>query len=116
MPDLAHLKEREYALRLEVECLRRAAFDREEPIVSADLIELEQRLAHAEGERAEADRAGDAPGGVRLGPETTGLDASATLGMAQVPTSIVHLLQLGESPLVRWRVRNASRKRRRVRL
>ena len=47
---------------------------------------------------------------MRLGPETTGLDASATLGMAQVPTSIVHLLQRGESPLVKWRVRNTSKR------
>jgi hypothetical protein len=116
MPDPSQVKDRLYALRLDVGRLRRAAFEREQPDISADLLEAEARLAGAERESAEAERAGKAPGGVRLGPETTGLDASATLGMGQVPTSIVHLLQRRESPLVKWRVRNASKKRRRLRV
>jgi hypothetical protein len=35
-----------------------------------------------------------------LGPETTGLEVVVTLNMAQVPTSIVHLLDSDEDPLV----------------
>ena len=116
MPDLGDLKERAYALRIEVEGLRRAAFERDGPVISEDLLEAEKRLAGAERERAEAERAGGTLGGVRLGRETTGLDASAKLGMRQVPTSIVHLLQRGESPLVKWRVLNTSKKPRRLRV
>lgn len=94
MSNLSDPRERLYALRLEAEA----------------------RLADAEHEAAEAERASRVPGGVRLGPATTGLDVSATLGMGQVPTSIVHLLQRAESPLVKWRVRNESKKRRRLRV
>jgi hypothetical protein len=36
--------------------------------------------------------------------------------MGQVPTSIVHLLDRRESPLVHWRVRNTSKKRQRLRV
>jgi hypothetical protein len=115
-PDPARTQKRVYTQRLEVERLRRAAFERDPPAISADLLDAETRLVEMERDSAEAERASGALGGVRLGPETTGLDASATLGMAQVPTSIVHLLQRHESPLVRWHVRNVSRKRRRLRL
>jgi hypothetical protein len=116
MLDPGEVKSRVYALRIAVQRLRRTAFEREQPDISADLLQAEARLAEAEREGAEAERAGSTPGGVRLGPETTGLDASAMLSMSQVPTSIVHLLQRRESPLVRWRVRNASKKRRRLRV
>jgi hypothetical protein len=115
-PDPVQLRARVYALRIDVERLRRAAFERERPLISTDLLAAEEQLADAERSLADAERAGDELGGVRLGPETTGLVALATLGMAQVPTSIVHLLRLRESPLVQWRVRNASKKRRRLRL
>jgi hypothetical protein len=116
MSEGSDVKSRLYARRLDIELLRRAAFEREQPDISEDLLNAEARLAEVERENAEAERAGKAQGGVRLGPESTGLDASATLAMGQVPTSIVHLLQRRESPLVQWHVRNASKKRRRLRV
>jgi hypothetical protein len=116
MNDPRDVKARSYALRLEVDRLRRAAFERDRPDVSTELLDAEKRLARVEREHAEAEREGKTLGGVRLGPETTGLDGSAKLGMAQIPTSIVHLLDRSQSPLVTWHARNASTKRRRLRV
>jgi|ERR1017187_2330251 hypothetical protein len=53
-----------------------------------------------------------------LSAETTGLEATVSLRMRQVPTSIVHLLDPGETPLVTCTVRNTrdNPKVRRVRV
>jgi hypothetical protein len=56
------------------------------------------------------DSAGEAtkPGGVLMGPETTGVDVKVLLRQSHVPTGIVHLLDDQETPLVTFRVKYAG--------
>jgi hypothetical protein len=54
--------------------------------------------------------------GQRMGRNTTGLEASVTLRMPNVPTSMVHLLARSGTPLVTVSVINASRETRRIRV
>lgn len=44
--------------------------------------------------------------GTQMGPQTTGLTVTARLRMAHVPTSIVHLLDVAQHPLVALRIHN----------
>ena len=52
----------------------------------------------------------------RLGLQTTGLEATCRLRMAQVPTAIAHLLDPATDPLLQCKVENGSTEIRRVRV
>jgi hypothetical protein len=54
-------------------------------------------------------------GGQLMGGDTTGLDVDVALGMAQVPTSFVHVLD-NRTPLVTFRIKNSRSKKARVKL
>lgn len=54
--------------------------------------------------------------GKAMGPHTTGLTVTARLRMAQVPTSIVHLLDASKHPLISLRIHNGRHQTARVRL
>lgn len=54
--------------------------------------------------------------GVAMGPQTTGLTVTARLRMAQVPTSIVHLLDETQHPLISLQVQNGRSTIARIRL
>lgn len=54
--------------------------------------------------------------GTAMGPDTTGLTVTVLLRMAHLPTSIVHLLEAGQHPLVSLRVHNGRTTPARLRL
>lgn len=54
--------------------------------------------------------------GPAMGPDTTGLTVTVLLRMAHLPTSIVHLLEAGQHPLVSLRVHNGRTTPARLRL
>lgn len=116
---LESLRSAEYQQRQVVNHLRRDVFSQVDPAASdekmaalqaaeAQLIDLEQQVAEAEGR-------GPRRSGV-LGAASTGLEAKITLRMAQVPTSIYHLLDPEKTPLLTCSVKNASSEIRRVRV
>lgn len=122
--ELQAIREQEYRQRRHVTALRRQVYQQDDPAQSRELLEA---LTGAEGELAalEQRRAAlesSAPGGGIvasfdkrskpsgvLGAETTGLEATVHLRMAQVPTAIYHLFDPEETPLVSCTVRNAGR-------
>ncbi len=55
-----------------------------------------------------------APGGVFLGPETTGLEVTTAINLNPVPTGIYNLLDAETEPLLTVTVKNTSDKDRRV--
>jgi len=116
----AELSQEEYDLRLVVNRLRREVYQQTDPWaserLSAELKEAEKELSRAEMARAAA-QAKDKKSGLifdtekthgLLGADTTGLEAKVHLRMAQVPTSICHLLNREENPLLSCVVRNAD--------
>lgn len=114
------LRKQEYQLRQEVNRLRREVY--EQPGAGAPTVELgkaEMELHQAEIKRATAQSAekGGSQGSLVVntrkttglaGPLTTGLEAEVNLKMAQVPTSICHLFDPAENPLVTCSIKNLS--------
>lgn len=131
MSDLSQLRNRVYQQRLEVERLRREVYQGEgpgaPPSLFDELMAAEKALLATEGELATA-QAEDPGSGLLveigegsgypgvLGAATTGLSAQVHLRMAQVPTSIYHLLEATENPLVSCTVTNHSAQTRRLRV
>jgi hypothetical protein len=132
---VAELREREYVKRLTVNALRREVYQQADPAASEGLLDAlqkaEQELSVLERQRVEA-QASDAQGDGLIidtrpdtragqshdvrGPQTTGLEARAVLRMAQLPTSIHHLLNRADHPLVSCTIRNVSDETRRLRV
>ena len=116
----AELSREEYDLRLVVNRLRREVYQQPDPWASerlfAELHEAEKELSEAEKARAAAQAADERSGLLfdtektsgLLGAKSTGLEAKVHLRMAQVPTSICHLLDRDEHPVLTCRVRNAG--------
>jgi hypothetical protein len=126
----AAVSRREYEQRLIVDRLRREVFQQSDPSANPELLE---KLAEAEQVLQELERERlaqhDSASGVildstkrdgRRGLGTTGLEAKISLNMAHFPTSICHLLNREENPLLTCEVaaaRTAGRmEKRRVRL
>src|SRR5713226_2382847 len=118
--DLNELREQEYHQRLEVNRLRRELYQQPDPTSSQDLLDTlqdaEKVLSDIEQKRAEVQKNDKKASGLildtnketsLLGAESTGLDAKVQLRMAQVPTSICHLLSADQHPLITCSVRNA---------
>ncbi|MCW2569412.1 MAG: hypothetical protein JWN54_3509 [Mycobacterium sp.] len=133
--DLDTLRRQEYFARLRVNALRREVYQQADPAASESLLDelqrAEEELIPLTEQRAQAQVADPRGGGVIVdterdsppaqavrGADTTGLDARVVLRMAQVPTSIYHLLSPASHPLVSCTVRNARTNRgtRRVRV
>ena len=119
---LAELIAREYRQRLVVDRLGQEVYSLPNPAASPLLPELaaaEQALsATARGRarlQARDPRSGlvldTSRGNNLLGPRTTGLEIQVRMRMAQVPTSIAHLLDRQEHPLVAYTVHNARENR-----
>lgn len=119
--ELSDLREHEYARRLEVSLLRREVWEQADPAGSDELLarlhEAEGELSDLEQRRAQVQAVDPTASGVVvdtaagtgvLGAETTGLEAKVQLRMAQVPTSICHLLRREQNPLVSCTVRNTE--------
>lgn len=121
--ELQTIREQEYEQRRRVNALRRQVFQQTNPAASESLLKAlaaaEGELASLEKQRAELESR--APGGVVasldkkskpsgvLGAETTGLEATVHLRMAQVPTAVYHLFDPEETPLVSCTVRNVGK-------
>lgn len=117
---IAELSQEEYDLRLVVNRLRREVYQEPDPWASerlfAELQEREKELSEAEKARAAAQAADERSGLLfdtektsgLLGADTTGLEAKVHLRLAQVPTSICHLFNREEHPLLSCVVRNAD--------
>lgn len=115
-----------YQQRLVVEKLRLEVFQQPEPpselvneldLAEAVLLELENNLAslHDPDESIILSTGKSGPMMV-LGAQTTGLNAEVKLRMAQVPTSIYHLLEPQEFPLLSCTVTNYDDQVRRIRV
>lgn len=120
MPTAIELRAQEYDARLEVTALRRAVFEDGDQQKTNALVNAELQLeaitnARIAAEKEAADAAGKLPVGVGLlGAQTTGLEATADLRMAQIPTSLVHLFTRDTRPLLEVKVKNHDTKTRRV--
>lgn len=128
---LEQLRAQEYAKRIAATALRREVFQQADPSASASLLdalhEAEVELSAVERQRAQVQAADPRSGRIRdsrsgaaplqdmLGAQTTGLEATAALRMAQVPTSIHHLLDRVRHPLVTFKIRNVGYGVRRLR-
>lgn len=87
--------------------------------LEADLTELESRFADLASENSGNGllfRSGSKPQFGTLGRETTGMEAEIHLRMEAVTTSIYHLLDRIQSPLLSCRVRNYSPATRRIQI
>lgn len=132
---LADLRAAEYVARVAASTLRRQVFGQADPVAAGDLLDAlqraEEKLSAVEQQRAEAQAAEPATDGLILdtgrstlgevsfdadGRPRSGLQARAVLRMAQVPTSIHHLLDRTENPLVTFTIRNAGEDTRRLRV
>jgi hypothetical protein len=76
--------------------------------VLAQLAIAEAALVRIEKERAAAETAEGPDEQVTLGVESTKLEATFTLRMAQIPTSIYHLFDVTEDPLVSGSIANKT--------
>lgn len=127
--NLDELRKEEYRLSAEATRLRRQVYEQPDPATSAVLLgqlgEAEKALAAVEKLRAKAQEADLNNNGTifnrkmqteLLGPETTGLDARVQLRMAHVPTSIYHLFDAEQTPLISCFVDNVSPDIRRLRV
>jgi hypothetical protein len=126
--NLSGLREEEYQQRSITNRLRREVYQQTDPMASTPLLqelrEAEESLSTIEEELAKATVAETKNNRAividtrktegLLGPQTTGLDVEINLRLAQVPTSICHLLDPEQHPLVTCEARNtdASRIRR----
>jgi len=85
--------------RIQQELLSRASQETD----FSPLVEIERRRAAAKSASLPESRAtllDTKKQPIFLGPESTGLEAEVKLGMSQVPTSLVNLLDPAENPLV----------------
>jgi len=93
-----------YAKVLELNLLRRSVADQSgSPSDMERLVTLERELAAVKANAKPDPDATILNNRVQprlLGPETTGLEVNVSLNMAQVPTSIAHILDSEETPLV----------------
>jgi hypothetical protein len=120
---LPDLRAHEYQQRQEAHRLRRLLHEQSDPDAFQDafdeLLKAESKLSSVSAERAIAQRADPHASGqildntahdpAYLGVETTGLETKVHLRMAQLPTSICHLLGPDENPLVTCWVKNAKK-------
>lgn len=106
-----------YDLRRQVEALRQQALFPVSPEAGAELLEqlvgAEQLLAEVERQQPPPAESGvlidnrapaDDTGGTLMGADTTGLEVTVELRMGRVPTSIVHLFDKEQHPLVTCRL------------
>jgi hypothetical protein len=124
------LRQQEYMQRLLVQKLQRELYQQPDPAASQTLLDqlvsAESQLAEIEQQRAQAQEAdeqsglilntGGYDGGLLLGAETTQLEVTVHLRMAQVPTAYHHLLNGEKNPLLSCQVMNTSNHTRRVRV
>ena len=105
--------------------LRRAVFEHGERDKTPRLLEAERTLQQRSDERAAAERAEGVDDGriVRmasesnlLGPATTGLDVTVDLRMSSIVTSIVHLFEAKQQPLVSFTIVNSKSDTKRLKL
>jgi len=105
--------------------LRRAVFEHGDHAKMPALVAAERTLQQRSDERAAAERTDGvddgrivsvAPQSNLLGPATTGLDVKIDLRMSSVVTSIVHLFDARQQPLVAFRVNNSNAETKRLRL
>jgi hypothetical protein len=122
---MVELRAREHVARQRANGLRWQVFGEADPARSGDLLDAltgaEAALSEAEHRRMRAESAPEPAAEPRRtylvrGPRTTGLDVSVALRMAHVPTSIYHLFDAADNPLVSCTVRNASGQPRRLRV
>jgi hypothetical protein len=105
--------------------LRRAVFEHGERDKTPRLLAAERTLQQRSDERAAAERAEGVDDGkiVRmanesnlLGPATTGLDVKVDLRMSSIVTSIVHLFEAKQQPLVSFTIVNSKSDTKRLKL
>lgn len=126
---LDELRQQEYNLRLEVTRLRREMYEQPNPnaldALLGELEAAERELNATSQKRAKAQADDPNFNGLiidtnkptsLLGRDTTGLEATVHLRMEMVPTSICHLLNPTEHPLISCRVKNFNNKTIRLRL
>jgi hypothetical protein len=112
--------QREYIANLKVNGLRRAVFGQTDPAASDAMLKAlqaaEAELVALQQQRTDAsDDAGGTGIEVR-GAETTGLEVDIVLRMAHLPTSIYHLFDRADHPLVSCTVKNVHDQTRRLRV
>jgi hypothetical protein len=109
------LRAHEFDARQKVWALRRAVFDGGALDRIPELSAAETELQGLSDERAAVEtREGvddgrivsAAPASRLLGPDTTGIDAKVELRMTSVPTSLVHLFNASDRPLVSYELTN----------
>lgn len=117
---LIDLREQEYDARLEVTALRRAVFEHGDQEKTDALFAAEVRLEHIGRARVTEETKESSAGSNLflglglLGSQTTKLEASAELRLAQVPASLVHLFEREQHPLIQFRLKNHDTLTRRV--
>jgi len=114
----------EYRIQQRLAALQRALLHAEDAAAAGSLAD---RVATAQAElRAVREQIGgapapplshkDAPKEGALGPGTTGVGVTVTLRMAEVPTSVVHLLDAATAPLVSVRLEYRGSRWKRLRV
>jgi hypothetical protein len=108
--DLEEIREQEYLTALDATALRRRAFGPDgTPKLVQRLLRTEQELRALRGERARLEAQSAPPDRELRGAESTGLAASVTPRLAEVPTAVYHLLDPAAHPLVSCEVRATKR-------
>jgi len=118
-----------YSQRRRVEALRQQAlFPQDhnkanrliEELIDSEAILQEMQKTYAfpefEGILIDTGRDGMKPGGVLMGDSTTDLDITVTLRQEYLPTSIVHLFEVDEHPLVTFELKYSGGENVRLRL
>lgn len=133
---LSQLKLMEYRQRRQLESLRNQLYLKVDLDQSTDITDkldkAEKELREIQEKRKELERsstpATDAvllsnepadvtkPGGILLGADSTGIETKVLLRMSRVPTGVAHLLDVKETPLVSFKVKNRKDEILRVRL
>jgi hypothetical protein len=125
MSEIVELRKREYDASQAVTALRRLVFGVGGEEKAGALAEAEKALAGLAAQRSTAESKANIGSGrvvstkeesLLLGAETTGLEVTVDLRMADIPTALVHLFEPEKQPLVVFKVHNASNRTRRLRL
>lgn len=113
---IEQFRQQVYQQRLEVNRLRRQAFEQEDTGVYQEALEAaESQLAELEDLLAQATQQEPTSGQLLdtrasrakvMGAETTGLEAQVYLRMEHIPTATYHLFHKAKSPLLSVQVRN----------
>jgi hypothetical protein len=115
----------EFDARQVAVALRRAVFEHGEMDKMPELAVAERALQQRSDERAAAERRDGVDDGKivamaqesnLLGPTTTGLDVKVDLRMNSIVTSIVHLFEARQQPLVSFRIVNSGAQTKRLKL